>query len=173
MRPVAGEAGPQNEVDAVRWLALEEARELLTHDRDRTVLDSFAARRLLERLEAEGTDVLAPLAYLAGSRVTLDPDELHAARRRALLLLAAGGDPVRELELDGRAVRALADDLDTAGRRGELVDALARARATASGLPRVAGALETMQAAPDVAWRWYALALLADELAETDDPSYE
>ena len=32
--------------------------------------------------------------------------------RRAELLLAAGGDPRRELELDGRAVTSVADDLD-------------------------------------------------------------
>jgi 8-oxo-dGTP diphosphatase len=40
MAPVAGEARPQNEVDEVRWLPLDDARELLTYDRDRAVLAS-------------------------------------------------------------------------------------------------------------------------------------
>ncbi|MFL5962484.1 MAG: NUDIX hydrolase [Gaiellaceae bacterium] len=33
-----GEARAQNEVDEVRWASLAEARELLTHDRDRALL---------------------------------------------------------------------------------------------------------------------------------------
>jgi 8-oxo-dGTP pyrophosphatase MutT (NUDIX family) len=41
MEPVAGEAAPQNEVDAVRWLPLEQAAALLSYDRDRTVLSSL------------------------------------------------------------------------------------------------------------------------------------
>ena len=35
----AGEAHAQNEVDEVRWAPLDEARTLLTHDRDRKLLD--------------------------------------------------------------------------------------------------------------------------------------
>jgi 8-oxo-dGTP diphosphatase len=35
----AGEAHAQNEVDEVRWAPLEEARTLLTHERDRKLLD--------------------------------------------------------------------------------------------------------------------------------------
>lgn len=34
-----GDARAQNEVDEVRWLPIAEARELLTHDRDRALLD--------------------------------------------------------------------------------------------------------------------------------------
>jgi 8-oxo-dGTP diphosphatase len=36
-----GEAGAQNEVDEVRWVPLVEARELLSHDRDRRLLDAL------------------------------------------------------------------------------------------------------------------------------------
>jgi 8-oxo-dGTP diphosphatase len=36
-----GEARPQNEVDEIRWLPVAEARELLTHQRDRALLDSL------------------------------------------------------------------------------------------------------------------------------------
>jgi 8-oxo-dGTP diphosphatase len=42
MRPVAGEAGPRNEIDAVRWAPLPVAADLLTHERDRRVLRAFA-----------------------------------------------------------------------------------------------------------------------------------
>jgi hypothetical protein len=96
--------------------------------------------------------------------VTVDADELNAARRRALLLLAAGGDPTRELDPAGRAVRALAEDLDAPARREQLRAALAALRADAAGLPAVTGAVDALLADADAAWRWYAAALLADEL---------
>lgn len=41
MRPVAGEAAPQAEVDDVTWLSADEARQLLTWERDRAVLDAL------------------------------------------------------------------------------------------------------------------------------------
>jgi 8-oxo-dGTP pyrophosphatase MutT (NUDIX family) len=41
MRPVAGEAAPQAEVDDVAWLSADEARGLLTWERDRAVLDAL------------------------------------------------------------------------------------------------------------------------------------
>jgi 8-oxo-dGTP diphosphatase len=174
MRPVEGEAAARNEVDAVRWLPLDEARALLTYDRDRAVLDSFAllvhARAWLEQLEDDADEAYAALAFIAGRSVTLDADELQAARRRAMLLLAAGGDPTRPLELDGRAVRALVDDLASPARSVQLATALARLRDEADGLPHVAAALEALVDAPDLTWRWFALALLADELTAGGDP---
>ncbi len=47
----AGEPRAQNEVDEVRWVPFAEARELLTHEHDRKLLDRYlgsdpAARRL-------------------------------------------------------------------------------------------------------------------------------
>ena len=36
-----GEARPQNEVDEVRWVPVAEARELLTQERDRSLLDGL------------------------------------------------------------------------------------------------------------------------------------
>ena len=36
-----GDAQAQNEVDEVRWVPLDEARTLLTHERDRALLDSL------------------------------------------------------------------------------------------------------------------------------------
>ena len=44
MLPVEpGDGRPQHEVDGLRWLSLPEARSALSYDRDRVVLDAFAA----------------------------------------------------------------------------------------------------------------------------------
>ncbi|HTZ04539.1 MAG TPA: hypothetical protein VMB53_02170 [Gaiellaceae bacterium] len=101
---------------------------------------------------------LVALALLAGRDVPLDEDELRGALRRSLLLLAAGGDPHRGLELDGRAVTALADELDTPARREALL----------AGMGSLAGEApdaEALAAEPELAWRLYACGLLAEELA--------
>jgi hypothetical protein len=127
-------------------------------------------RSLLEPLEsAEDDDILPTLAFVAAQEVNIDRDELRAAQRRALLLLAAGGDPTRELDPAGRAVRSLAGDLDTPRRREELDLALGRLRGTAEGLPRVAAALDSLLADGELAWRSLAAALVAGELTRGDD----
>jgi len=100
---------------------------------------------------------------VAGGRVTLDADEAHGAARRALLLLAAGGDPERGLDLHGRAVTALADELRTVDRQLVLEEGLRELRVQAAGLPHVSEAVHALQEAPDVAWRAYAASLLAEE----------
>jgi hypothetical protein len=119
--------------------------------------------RMLNDTET-GTDVRPALALVAGREVAIDPGELAPALRRALLLLAAGGDPRRTLELDGRAVVALADELDRPERRELVNHGLAALRPEAARLPRVAAALDELVADEDLAWRAYACALLADEL---------
>ncbi len=98
---------------------------------------------------------LVALAWHAGREVPLDEDELRGALRRSLLLLASGGDPRRGVELDGRAVTALADELDTPERREALL----------AGLRSIDGA-EVLLAEPELAWRAYACGLLVEELAE-------
>ena len=124
-------------------------------------------RELLELLEAGPGDNLLPgLAWLAGQDVELDPDELKATVRRAELLLAAGGDPHRELELDGRAVTAVAEDLDEPGARDQLEDSLARLAAASEGLAAVSDGLARLRAQPDLAWQSYACALLAEAIGE-------
>src|SRR5438034_10370001 len=76
---------------------------------------------LLARVDAgELGDPLPVLAYIAGQAVEIDEADLNGARRRALLLVAAGGDPHRELGVDDRAVKALAADLYTDERRRRL-----------------------------------------------------
>ncbi len=127
----------------------------------------------LERTLAEGDEdslaiAIVVLASVAGAEVRLDGEERAGAVRRALLLLAAGGDPTRGLDLGGRAVRALAADLDDPERREILASALARLASEAQGLPHVSEALRGLLDAPDVAWRAYACSLLAAALGADD-----
>ena len=84
--------------------------------------------------------------------------------RRAELLLAAGGDPRRELELDGRAVTSVAEDLDEPDARDQLEDALARLAADSEGLAAVSDGLARLRSQPDLAWQCYACALLAEAI---------
>ena len=120
---------------------------------------------VLSRLEAgELGDPLTVLAYVAGQEVELPQTEVNEARRRALLLLAAGGDPRRELEVDGRAVKALAGDLYTEDRRARLGAAIDELVLRTRELPRVREAALYLAREGDLAWRLFALGLLAEEL---------
>jgi hypothetical protein len=130
-----------------------------------TPVDPAGVLQMLNGTEA-GTDLRPALALLAGRELAIAPGELSPALRRSMLLLAAGGEPHRELELGGRAVRALADELDRPDRRESVNRGIEGLRGPASGLPRVAQALEKLRADPDLAWRAYACALLADELED-------
>lgn len=121
---------------------------------------------ILATLEAGDADPRPALALLAARDLVLDEDELPPAVRRAMLLLAAGGDPHRGLDLDGRAVTALAGELDRPERVATVERGLAELRPEAAALPRISAALDELLAAPDFAWRAYACALLADELAD-------
>jgi hypothetical protein len=125
-------------------------------------------RELLELLEAAGPgDTMLPgLAWLAGQEVEVDDEERHAAVRRAELLLAAGGDPRRELELDGRAVTAVANDLDDPAARAELDAGLERLSRQSQDLPTVGEALGRLRDDSDLAWQCYACALLAEAIGE-------
>jgi hypothetical protein len=121
--------------------------------------------QLLARVDAgELGDPLPVLAYLAGQAVELDEAELNGARRRALLLVAAGGDPRRDLGVDDRAVKSLAADLydeELRGQLGRAIDALAlRVRE----LPRAREAALFLAGDVDLAWRLFALGLLAEDL---------
>ena len=128
---------------------------------------------MLEHVEASvqpgGREAHAMLAFIAGRDVAFEPARLQAARRRALLVLAAGGDPRRELDPESRGVAAFAHDLAADERRAELRSALERLRGDADGLPAVATALDELLADVDLAWRSLACALLAEELAGGDD----
>ena len=123
-------------------------------------------RELLELLEAgPSNSLLLGLAWLAGQGVELDEEAVRATVRRAALLLATGGDPRRELELDDRAVSAVAADLDADGASEQLEEALARLTADSEGLAAVSDGLARLRSQPDLAWQCFAYALLADAIA--------
>jgi hypothetical protein len=121
-------------------------------------------RAQLEQLEESDLDLRITIAWLVREDVGLDEDELNAARRRAMFVLAAGGDPHRELDLNSVAAERLGDELETPARRQALDAALAAL--DTSGLPRVGAAVADLRGNPELAWRSLALALLADELAD-------
>ena len=125
-------------------------------------VDDVLAR--LEQGELGNAD--AVLAYLAGGEVDLPDAELGGARRRALLLLAAGGDPRRELGVDDRAVKALATELWSEERRAAFTAGLDELVLRARELPQVRAAVIALAHDPDLAWRLYALSLLAEELGD-------
>jgi hypothetical protein len=120
--------------------------------------------RPLERAPVE--EMWTALAFLAGDRVELDPDERNAAVRRAELLLATGGDPRRPLELYGQAVSAVAADLDRPAARAQLAEGLAALEAETAGLRGAEEALRLLRGDGDLAWQAFAAALLADELSD-------
>jgi len=91
---------------------------------------------------------------------------LNEARRRALLLVAAGGDPHRELGVDDRAVKALAVDLWSDERRDRLTAGLDGLALRARDLPRVRETVLALARDPELAWRLFALSLLAEELGD-------
>jgi hypothetical protein len=121
-------------------------------------------REHLEQLEASDLDLGVTIAWLVRDDVRFDEQELNAARRRAMFVLAAGGDPHRDLQPDAVAAERLAAELDSPERRQELDAALAAL--DTSGLPRVAETVKTLRADPERAWRTLALALLADEVSD-------
>jgi hypothetical protein len=106
------------------------------------------------------------LCLLAGQAVDVDPDELNGAIRRAELLLATGGDPRRAPDLYGRAVTAIAADLDRHERRLALRSGLQGLLPAAVGHPEVEQALRQLIGDENLAWQAYALSLLADALGD-------
>jgi len=126
-------------------------------------------RARLEELERSGLDprsgeALVVLCWLVKDDVAIDEAELNAARRRAMFVLAAGGDPHRDVGLDSVAAERLAGELDTPERRKQLATALGAL--PADDLASVSAAVELLRADSELAWRSFALSLLADELAD-------
>jgi hypothetical protein len=115
-------------------------------------------------LEPGSSDLQVVLCWLVQDDVAIDDDELNAARRRAMFVLAAGGDPYRDVGVDSIAAERLADELDTPTRRAQLAAALGEL--PTADLPAVTGAVASLCADPELAWRSFALSLLADELAD-------
>jgi hypothetical protein len=125
-------------------------------------------RARLEELEGSELDssseLQVVLCWLVQDDIPIDAGELNAARRRAMFVLAAGGDPHRDVDLDSIAAERLADELDTPTRRAQLAGALDEL--PADDLPAVTAAVRSLRADPELAWRSFALSLLADELVQ-------
>jgi len=121
---------------------------------------------LLQVDAGELGDPLPVLAYLAGQAVEIPEDELNGARRRALLVVAAGGDPHRELEVDDPAVKEIATDLYSEERRGQLARAVDALALRVRDLPTAREAAIFLAGDIDLAWRLFSLALLAEEIAQ-------
>lgn len=119
----------------------------------------------LEEAKPGDEELLAVLVYVAGQNVPLDEDELAGALRRALLVHASGGALTRELTLDARAADTLAADIDSEPRRAALGRGLAGLHDDAIRLPFVRAAIGRLLADMELAWRAYAVSLLAEELA--------
>ncbi len=125
-------------------------------------------RNRLEELEQAALDpraseLLVVLCWLVRDEVEIAEPALNAARRRAMFVLAAGGDPHRDVPLDSVAAERLAAELETPERRAQLAAALDRL--PAEELPAVGAAIAALRADGELAWRSFALALLADEIA--------
>jgi hypothetical protein len=129
-------------------------------------------RAWLEELEPHSMDdpisTAAALAFAAGQNIGLDEPTLRGARRRALLVLAAGGDPRRTFGFDDPAVGTLAADLASDARTAALEQGLKELAAAAEGLPSVAATLRELRADSSLAWSALACALLAEEVADDD-----
>jgi hypothetical protein len=126
-------------------------------------------RSRLEDLEAAGYEadsgeLCVALVWLCLPELPIPNDELNGARRRAMFVLAAGGDPHRELDLNSVAAERLAGELDTPERRKALHTALSDL--PVEGLQTVSEGVSGLLSEPEAAWRCLGLALLADELTE-------
>src|SRR5258706_7199948 len=82
-------------------------------------------RARLQQLEGSGLDprsseLLVVLCWLVQEDVAIPEADMNAARRRAMFVLAAGGDPNRELDLGSIAADPLAAELDTPARHAPL-----------------------------------------------------
>ena len=106
----------------------------------------------------------ASLAYVAGKQVEIPDDELNEALRRALVVRAVGGNPQRELRLDEEAVARLAEELDRVERRTALRRGLEPLRGLVDAGP-AAAELDQLLADDELAWRCFAAAQLAAEIA--------
>ena len=114
----------------------------------------------------ERGEALIALAMAAGQEIPVPDDEVRGAVRRALFVLAAGGDPSRGLALDGRAVETMADDLDTPFRRKALLAGIEELRAQAGERRAIVEVLDALRDDDTLAWRAYSAARMVEAITE-------
>src|SRR6266404_633932 len=95
-------------------------------------------------------DPLPVLAYIAGQSVEIDDEDLNGGRRR-------------DLDVDDRAVKALAADLYTDERREQLGRSIDALVLQVRERPVAREAALFLAADVDLAWRLFSLSLLAEE----------
>ena len=117
--------------------------------------------------EAHGEALIA-LSLAAGREVVVPEDELRGAVRRALLVLAAGGDPNRGLELDGRAVETVAADLDNPFRRSALSAGLDELRDQLGGRAALVELIDALRFDGELAWRAFSAARMVQRLSDDE-----
>ena len=115
-------------------------------------------------LDPRSSELQVVLCWLVQDEIPIDDGELNAARRRAMFVLAAGGEPHRDVGIDSIAAERLADELDTPERRAQLAAVLGDL--PVDDLPAVTRGVQALCTDPELAWRSFALSLLADELAD-------
>jgi len=132
---------------------------------DDTWLDQFDTALREHEGEEHPSDAFIALALIAGQAIEIDEDELQGAVKRSLLVLAAGGDPTRGIDLGGRAVESLAEDLDSPFRRKMLMEGLEGIRKRAAHRDALREALVALEADPEIAWRAFSAARMVELLA--------
>ena len=111
-------------------------------------------------------EALMSLALVAGQQIPVPDDELRGGVRRALLVLVAGGDPNRGLDLEGRAVATMAEDLDSPFRRQALAAGIADLRDQAGERTAVVEVLDVLRDDDELAWRAYSAARMVETISE-------
>lgn len=136
---------PTDEVDEAKWFTISEARDVLTYDRDRAVLDS-------------ATTADAPAFLLrhakAGDRSTWSGDDLSrplskTGRRQAKALVRVLSSRVIERILSSPAVRCVESVEPLAGQRGLPIEPRDELREGAP-LPGLLGLLDELRSTPSV-----------------------
>jgi hypothetical protein len=116
--------------------------------------------------EADAGVAVVTVASVAGRGVELDEEELRAGVRRALLVLTAGGDPERGLDVNGPAVARFAEELETPERLSSLDAGLEQLAADAVGHAHTSELVHALSADRDTAWRAFACSVLAEHLVD-------
>jgi len=129
-------------------------------------LDQFDAALREHDGEEHRSDAFIALALVAGQTIEIDEDELQGAVKRSLLVLAAGGDPTRGIDLGGRGVETIAEDLDSPFRRKLLMEGLEGIRTRAEQRESLREVLVELEADPEIAWRAFSAARMVELLGQ-------
>jgi hypothetical protein len=132
-------------------------------------LDQFDAALREHEGEEHPSDAFIALALIAGQGIEIDEDELQGAVKRALLVLAAGGDPTRGIDLAGRGIETIAEDLDSPVRRKLLMEGLESIRLRAVQRDALHEVIVALEADPETAWRAFSAARMVELLGQGQD----